>query len=87
MENFFRIHLRQETFPRCIITEFECRGAIQNHEFGWIRFQNRFFKSLNNDHEKYRENSIANLLDVLEHIFSKEIFNTDSRKSAENLCD
>ena len=41
-----------ETFPRCIITEFECRGAIQNHEFGWIRFQNRFFKSLNNDDEK-----------------------------------
>ena len=26
-----------------IITEFECKVGVQNHEFGWIRFQNRFF--------------------------------------------
>jgi hypothetical protein len=32
-----------ETFPRCIITEFECRVDVQNHKFGWRRFQNPFF--------------------------------------------
>ena len=36
-----------------IITEFECKVGVQNHEFGGIRFQNRFFfKLLNNDDEK-----------------------------------
>ena len=34
-------------FPRCIITEFECIVDVQKHEFGWVRFQNRFFKLLN----------------------------------------
>ena len=33
-----------ETFPRCIITEFECRVDVQNHEFEGELFQNRFFK-------------------------------------------
>ena len=32
-----------KTCPRCIITEFECIVNIQNHEFGWVRFQNRLF--------------------------------------------
>ena len=32
-----------ETFPRCIISEFECIVDVQNHEFGWVRFQNQFF--------------------------------------------
>ncbi len=32
-----------ETFPRCIITGFECIVDAKNHEFGWIRFQNRVF--------------------------------------------
>ena len=41
-----------KTFPRCIITEFECIVDVQNHEFGWIRFQNRVFKLSNNDEEK-----------------------------------
>ena len=31
------------TFPRCIATEFEHKVDIQNHEFGWVRLQNRFF--------------------------------------------
>ena len=42
-----------KTFPRCIITEFECIVDVQNHEFGWVRFQNRVFKLLNNDDENY----------------------------------
>ena len=25
-----------ETFPRCIITEFECRVDVQNHEWNTI---------------------------------------------------
>ena len=32
-----------KTFPRCIITKFECKVDIRNHKFGWVRFQNRFF--------------------------------------------
>ena len=32
-----------KTCPRCIITEFECIVDVQNHEFGWVRFQNCFF--------------------------------------------
>ena len=28
-----------KTFPRCIITEFECKVDVQNHEFGWVRFE------------------------------------------------
>ena len=27
-----------KTFPRCIITEFECIVDIQNHELWWVRF-------------------------------------------------
>ena len=30
-------------------TEFECKVDVQNHEFGWVPFQNRFFKFFNND--------------------------------------
>ena len=45
----FRIHLR---YIKCTITEFEGKVDVQNHEFGWVRFQNRFFKSLKNDDEK-----------------------------------
>ena len=36
----FRIHLR---YIKCTITEFEGKVDVQNHEFGWVRFQNRFF--------------------------------------------
>ena len=49
-----------KTFPRCIISEFEWKVDVQNHEFGWVRFQNRFFLLLNNDDEKYSKNSIVN---------------------------
>jgi len=33
-----------KTYPRCIITEFECKVNVQNHEFGWVGFQNRVLK-------------------------------------------
>ena len=29
-----------KTFPRCIITEFERKVDVLNHEFGWEHFQN-----------------------------------------------
>ena len=32
-----------KTFPQCVITEFEYKVDVQNNEFGWVRFQNRFF--------------------------------------------
>ena len=48
-------------FSRCIINEFECKVDVQNHEFGWIRLQNRFFfKLLNNDDKKCKQNSTVN---------------------------
>ena len=31
-----------KTFSRCMITERKV--DVQNHEFGWVRFQNRFYK-------------------------------------------
>ena len=34
---------RYKKFARCIITEFECKVDVQNHEFGWECFQNLFF--------------------------------------------
>jgi len=37
---------KYKTFPRCIITKFECTVDVKNHEFGWVRFQNRFFKTI-----------------------------------------
>ena len=49
-----------ETFPRCIISEFECKVDVQNHEFGWIGFQNRFFRLLNNDDKKINKNDSVN---------------------------
>ena len=49
-----------KTFPRCIITEFERKVDVQNHQFEWVRFQNRFFKSLNNDDEKGNKNVTVN---------------------------
>ena len=42
LQDSFEIY---KIFPRCIITEFECIVDVQNHEFGWVRFQNRFFKN------------------------------------------
>ena len=32
-----------KTFPQCIISEFEYIVDAQNHEFGWLGLQNRFF--------------------------------------------
>ena len=36
-----------------IITEFERKVDLQNHPFVWLRFENRFFLTLNNDDEKF----------------------------------
>ena len=48
-----RLFETYKTFTRCIITEFECLVNVQNHEFGWVRFQNKLFlKLLNNEDEK-----------------------------------
>ena len=30
-------------FPQCIISEFERKVDVQNHEFGWVRFRIVFF--------------------------------------------
>ena len=49
-----------ETFLRRIFTEFERKVDVQNHEFGWVRFQNRFLKLLNNDDKKCKQNSTVN---------------------------
>ena len=32
-----------ETFPQGKNIEFECIVDVKNHEFEWVRFQNRFF--------------------------------------------
>jgi len=40
----FKEHLRHiKRFPRCIITEFERKIDVQNHQFEWVRFENWFF--------------------------------------------
>ena len=40
---------------------FERKVDVQEFEFGWVRFQNRFKKKLlNNDDEKHSKNSIVN---------------------------
>ena len=49
--------------PRCIIT-FEYKVDVQNREFLWLLFQNRFFLI------NYRIYSLANLKDV-KHISKK----------------
>ena len=38
-----------KTFLRRIFTKFKRKVDVKNHEFGWVRFQNGFFKLLNND--------------------------------------
>ena len=58
--NSFGFVLDIKMFPRCISTEFDHKVDVQNHEFGWVRFQNRFLKLLNNDNEKYSKNSKVN---------------------------
>ena len=47
-------------------------SAFQNHEFGWVRFQNRFFRLLNNDDENKLKNHTVNQFDGLEHISQKK---------------
>ena len=42
------------------VTEFECIVDVQKHEFGQVRFQNRFFKLSNNDDEKLNKNYTLN---------------------------
>ena len=32
-----------KTFPQCINTELECIVDVQNHEFGLVHFQKRFY--------------------------------------------
>ena len=34
-----------QTFPLCIITEFERKVDVKNHPFGQLGFENRFFKN------------------------------------------
>ena len=36
--------------------EFLRKVADQNHTFGWVGFENRFFKLLNNDDKKCKKN-------------------------------
>ena len=49
------------SFPRCIISQFECIVDVQNHEFRWVRFKNRvFLLLLNNNYEKKRKNDTEN---------------------------
>ena len=38
--SFGDLFMSYKTFPRCIITEYDCKVDVQNHEFG---FQNRLF--------------------------------------------
>ena len=53
MDKLYRINLRHINRLRHIFTEFERKVDIQNHEFGLVRFQNRFFQLSNKDDEKY----------------------------------
>ena len=56
---FVRIYLRHIINVLKIYNyhEFEGKVKAQNYQFGWIRFKNRFFKSLNNDDKKFNKNS------------------------------
>ena len=50
-----------------MITEFEGKVEVQNHQFKWVRYENQFFfKLLNNDDKKCKQNSMVNLLVVQE---------------------
>ena len=58
---FYESFETYKTFPRCKITEFERKVGSQNHQFGWVRFQNNgFFKLLNNGDKKCNKNSTVN---------------------------
>ena len=40
---------------------FKRKVDVKNHQFGWLRFENRFFiKLLNNDDKKCLKNSTVN---------------------------
>ena len=47
-KSFLKSFDTQKTFPRCMITEFERKVDVQNHQFGWVRFENRFLKKIIN---------------------------------------
>ena len=50
MDDILLLKLITKGYPRCILTEFECKVDVQIHEFGWVCFQNLFFSNLlNND--------------------------------------
>ena len=40
---------RRTEYCEQIFTEFDRKVDFQNHLFGWILFENRFFKLLNKD--------------------------------------
>ena len=44
-----------KTFYRSVNPEFERKVDVQNRTFGWIRFQNFFFKLLNNEDKKCKQ--------------------------------
>ena len=43
MDDILLLKLITKGYPRCILTEFECKVDVQIHEFGWVCFQNLFF--------------------------------------------
>ena len=36
--------------------QFELKADLQNHRFGWLRFESQIFKMLNNDDKKCIKN-------------------------------
>ena len=41
-----------------LIAEFESKVNAQNHPFGWLGFENRFLKLLNNDDKKCQNSTV-----------------------------
>ena len=73
VDKFFRIHLKHKTFLKCIIIEFLCLAVVENHEYGWVPFQNRFFKVIKQRRRKIKQKLYSKLNLCLGTYFSNEI--------------
>ena len=67
-----------KTFPRCKVTEFERKVDVQNHEFGWACFQNRFFSNLLNNDAQTKDLQIFKQFDMSQMNPNEFVYNTAS---------
>ena len=63
-----------------MITEFERKVDVQNHEFGWVRFQNRVFLQNPGFERKFDVQTPTLGVDTFSELFFLKLLNNVNEK-------